>query len=79
MGDLFVAEDNDNLELVRFTQTGGGWTATPFVRLVGHDSSEVAGPAFNAAETHLYFSSQRGTDGKRGMTFEVTRLSLDVI
>jgi uncharacterized protein len=72
--DLFVAEDSDNLELVRFTLTGDIWTALPFVRLIGHDSSEVAGPALNAAGTHLYFSSQRGRDGKNGMTFEVTRL-----
>jgi WD40-like Beta Propeller Repeat len=32
----------------------------------------IAGPAFSPDGTRLYFSSQRGTDGKTGMTFEVT-------
>jgi len=72
-GDLYVAEDNDDLELVLFREgSGGTWSTSTFLQLVGHDSSEVAGPAFNPDGTRLYFSSQRGLDGKRGMTFEVT-------
>jgi secreted PhoX family phosphatase len=34
--------------------------------------SEITGLAFSPDGTRLYFSSQRGTDGKNGMTFEVT-------
>jgi uncharacterized protein len=80
-GDLFVAEDNDNLELVRLTelQPGGAWVPSVFLRLVGHENSEVAGPAFSPDGRRLYFSSQRGVDGKNGMTFEVTRLDGGVI
>jgi secreted PhoX family phosphatase len=48
--------------------------AAPFLQLVGHNGSEVAGPAFSPDGTRLYFSSQRGTDGGNngpGMTFEI--------
>jgi uncharacterized protein len=72
-GDLFVAEDNNNLELVRFHDTGNGWSPSVFMMLSGHDSSEVAGPALSPDGTLLYVSSQRGMDGKTGMTFEITR------
>jgi len=34
--------------------------------------SEITGLAFSPDGARLYFSSQRGTDGQRGMTFEVT-------
>jgi secreted PhoX family phosphatase len=71
-GQIFVAEDNDDLQLVLLTEEGGEWSASPFLQLVGHDSSEIAGPAFSPDGTRLYFSSQRGTDGKTGLTFEVT-------
>ena len=36
----------------------------PFLRLVGHSGSEITGPAFSPDGTRLYFSSQRGTDGR---------------
>ena len=79
-GDLFVAEDNDNLELVRFHQTGADvWTPSVFMRLVGHDSSEVTGPALSPDGTRLYVSSQRGVDGKNGMTFEIARINGSLI
>jgi secreted PhoX family phosphatase len=48
--------------------------AAPFLQLVGHAGSEVAGPAFSPDGSRLYFSSQRGTDGGNngpGMTFEI--------
>jgi len=43
------------------------------MRLVGHDDSEITGPAVSPDGTRLYFSSQRGTAGKseEGITFEV--------
>ena len=66
------AEDADDLQLVLLAEDGSGWHAAPFLQLVGHDSSEITGPAFSPDGTRLYFSSQRGTDGKTGMTFEVT-------
>ena len=74
-GDIYVAEDADDLELVLLADQNGQRIAAPFLQLVGHDGSEVAGPAFSPDGTRLYFSSQRGTDGGNngpGMTFEVT-------
>jgi secreted PhoX family phosphatase len=71
-GDLFVAEDGDNMEVCIITPDG---TVAPFVRIDGHDGSEITGPAFSPDGTRLYFSSQRGSGGgttDAGMTFEVT-------
>ena len=68
---VFVAEDADDLQLVLLAEQAGEWVASPFLQLHGHDSSEITGPSFNPDGTRLYFSSQRGTDGKTGMTFEV--------
>jgi secreted PhoX family phosphatase len=65
--DIFVAEDGGNLEIVMITPDG---VVAPVMRLVGHDASEICGPAFSPDGSRLYFSSQRGTDG-RGVTFEV--------
>jgi uncharacterized protein len=66
-GDLVVAEDGDNLELVLIAANR---TVSPLARVVGQEGSEVAGPAFSPSGRHLYFSSQRG-DGA-GITYEVT-------
>jgi len=70
-GDLFVAEDGGNLEICLITPDG---VVAPFVRVLGHDQSEITGPAFSPDGSRLYFSSQRGTAGSpaNGMTFEVT-------
>jgi Bacterial protein of unknown function (DUF839)/WD40-like Beta Propeller Repeat len=71
-GDLFVAEDGDNMEICVITPDG---VVAPFLRVDGHDGSEVTGPAFSPDGTRLYFSSQRGSGGGTtdpGMTFEVT-------
>ena len=67
-GDIFVAEDGGNLEIVVITPER---VVAPVVRLVSHASSEICGPAFSPDGSRLYFSSQRGRDG-RGVTFEVT-------
>lgn len=69
-GDLFVAEDGGNLEICVITPDD---VVAPFLRLVGHGSSEITGPAFSPSGDRLYFSSQRGTTGSSsgGITFEV--------
>ena len=73
-GDIFVCEDMgiigfpDDPEICVIEPNG---IVSVFVRAVGHRLSELTGPAFNPAGDRLYFSSQRGTDG-RGITFEVT-------
>jgi secreted PhoX family phosphatase len=73
-GDIFVAEDGDDLQLVLLADQSGQRIAAPFLQFVGHDGSEVTGPAFNPDGTRLYVSSQRGTGGGNnapGMTFEI--------
>ena len=71
-GDIYVAEDGDDLQLVLLADRNGQRIAAPFLQLTGHDGSEIAGPAFSPDGSRLYFSSQRGRNGKTGMTFEVT-------
>jgi secreted PhoX family phosphatase len=71
-GDIYVAEDADDLQLVLLADKSGARVAAPFLQLFGHGGSEIAGPAFSPDGSRLYFSSQRGRDGKNGMTFEVT-------
>jgi secreted PhoX family phosphatase len=66
-GDLIVAEDGGNMELVMLDASG---LALALLRVVGQPFSELAGPAFDPRGGRLYFSSQRGTDG-RGITYEV--------
>ncbi|MEZ5204579.1 MAG: DUF839 domain-containing protein [Acidimicrobiales bacterium] len=58
-GDIYVAEDGGNLEVVIISAEG---EVAPFVRLVaeGHGGSEITGPCFNPDRSRLYFSSQRG-------------------
>jgi secreted PhoX family phosphatase len=70
-GSLFVAEDSDDLQLVLLDTRSGRQRVTPFLQLEGHDGSELTGPVFSPDGHRLYFSSQRGRDG-RGMTFEIT-------
>lgn len=71
-GELLVAEDGGDLQIVVITKTG---EAIPLLQLVGHDYSEITGPAFSPDGSRLYFSSQRGTMGRseNGITFEIIR------
>jgi uncharacterized protein len=71
-GDIFVAEDDGALQLVLLADNAGEKIAAPFMQFIGHDSSEVSGPAFSPDGRRLYLSSQRGRDGEHGMTFEIT-------
>ncbi len=83
-GDIFVAEDGGNMEVVIITPEG---EVAPFARIVGQDDSEVTGPVFNPSRDRLYFSSQRGPSTRTigdinpavdsaealgGVTYEVT-------
>ncbi len=70
--DLYVAEDGGNLELCVIASTPSGLVISPFLQFVGHDNSEVAGPAFSPDGSTLYVSSQRGTDGINGVTVAIT-------
>ncbi|MGV8711471.1 MAG: alkaline phosphatase PhoX [Nitrosomonas sp.] len=69
-GDLFVAEDKGNMQIVAIS----GNKIAPIVQVMGHNSSEITGPAFSPDGSRLYFSSQRGKTGRieDGVTFEVT-------
>lgn len=70
-GHLLVAEDNDDMQLVAITPAGD---VQPVLQIIGHDDSEITGPAFDPSGTRLYFSSQRGTGNNpaMGITYEMT-------
>ena len=69
-GDLFVAEDGGNMELVMIQPDGA---VSVFLRVLNQSGSEIAGPAFSPDGTRLYFSSQRGPSGSgQGVTYEVS-------
>jgi secreted PhoX family phosphatase len=72
-GDILVAEDGDDMQIVTVDSEG---RAQPLLQVLDHPRSEIAGPAFNPAGDRLYFSSQWGasgaTDGNDGVTYEVT-------
>ena len=67
-GDVLVAEDGGDLEIVALLPNG---TPKSLIKLEGHGGSEITGPAFDPSLNRLYFSSQRGTNGS-GITFEVS-------
>ncbi len=71
-GDLYVAEDGGNMEVCLITTADAQDTVAPFLRIVGQSGSEICGPAFSPDGTRLYLSSQRGTNGVTGITYEIT-------
>jgi uncharacterized protein len=68
-GELVVAEDGDDMQLVLFS----GGTFSPLLQVLNQPGSEIAGPAFSPDGSRLYFSSQRGPTGNGfGITYEVS-------
>jgi secreted PhoX family phosphatase len=67
-GDILVAEDGGDMQIVAIRPDG---SLKVLAQVVGHDESEITGPAFDPSGTRLYFSSQRGV-GSGGITYEVT-------
>ena len=70
-GDVLVADASGDMQIVAITPQR---KLIPIVQVVGHISSEIAGPAFTPLGDRLYFSSQRGETGSDGdgLTFEIT-------
>lgn len=70
-GDVIVAEDKGNMQLVVLTPND---QVIPLLQVVGQQASEVTGPAFDPSYQRLYFSSQRGSLGRSGggITYEIS-------
>lgn len=69
-GKILVAEDGGDMQIVVVSKE----KVYPLLQVVGHDKSEITGPAFSPDGSRLYFSSQRGKKGHSsdGVTYEVT-------
>lgn len=67
-GDLFIAEDGGDLEIVMITPDD---EVARLLKVTGddHRGSELAGPALSPGNDRFYFSSQRGFG--KGVTYEV--------
>lgn len=72
-GDVLVAEDGGNMQIVALTPD---MRMFPLVQIIGQDESEITGPAFDPSHQRLYFSSQRGTlgEGTGGITYEISAI-----
>ena len=70
-GEIFVAEDGDDLQLIAVLED---MKLVPILQVVGQPNSEITGPAFNQHGNKLYFSSQRGESGTSagGITYEIS-------
>lgn len=72
-GDVYVCEDGGNMEVCVIADNGAGdREVAAFLRINGHSASEWCGVAFSPDHTRMYISSQRGTDGVTGRTYEIT-------
>lgn len=69
-GDIVVAEDGAEMRLI---VVGRNMKPFELVNVIGHDESEICGPAFSPDGSRLYFSSQRGVAGNSadGRTYEI--------
>lgn len=74
-GDVLIAEDGGNMQLVALTEDE---RAVPLLQIIGHERSEVTGPAFDPSYQRLYFSSQRGSLGnsRGGITYEISYVGI---
>jgi secreted PhoX family phosphatase len=70
-GDIYVAEDGADTQLMLLADAGRRRVAAPFLRLDGHPAGEIVGTAFTPDGTRMLFSSKHGVDGE-GLTFDVT-------
>lgn len=70
-GDVLVAEDGDDMQIVVLPREGN---PVPLLQVMGQGASELTGLAFSPDMARLYFSSQRGFSGRvtGGITYEVT-------
>lgn len=70
-GDVLVAEDGGDMQIVVLTPDQ---RVIPLLQIIGHERSEITGPAFDPSYRRLYFSSQRGSGGtsEDGITYEVS-------
>lgn len=59
-GDLVVAEDGGDMEVVAILPDG---SLVTLAQVVGHTGSEITGIAFDPGYKRLLFGSQRGTNG----------------
>lgn len=68
-GDLYVAEDSDDLQVCVISAEG---EVAPFAECPGpeHENSELCGPVFDPSGKRFYFASQRPRSG--GVIFEVS-------
>jgi secreted PhoX family phosphatase len=70
-GDVLVAEDGDDMQIVALLPDG---TARAIVEVTGQAGSEITGPALSPSGDRLYFSSQRTEPGNffgSGITYEL--------
>ena len=69
-GDIYVAEDGGDLQIVVIDNQGSLY---PIAQLAGHDASEITGVVFSPDGKRLYFSSHRGPTGlsENGITYEI--------
>lgn len=73
-GDILVAEDGGDMQIVVIDQQGN---MAPLLQVTGQSGSEITGPAFSPDGSRLYFSSQRGCvifggSNGFGITYEIT-------
>lgn len=75
-GNLLVSEDGGDMQLITLTLSG---QLQPFLKLHGHDRSELTGLAFSPDQQRLYVSSQRGSRGRpsAGVLFEISRIAAE--
>lgn len=69
-GDVLVAEDGKEMRII---VVGPNLRPFELVNVIGHEGSEITGPAFSPDGSRLYFSSQSGVAGDEtdGRTYEM--------